>query len=175
MNIELALLIIHIVGTIIGVGGATLIEVHLNQALRDKNISTDEGAFLKLDYKVVRVGLILAVLSGFGLLAYHRVMEHYGVMTNPIVWSKLLIVIIIAINTLLLQARCINLYWGAAFSFVSWWAAGIFGVFVTERVPIDIFGKGSFISSFGSVMLIYGVSVIVGAVILHAIRNKITA
>ncbi len=173
MNIELALLIIHIIGTIVGVGGATLIEVHLNQALKDKNISSDEREFLKLDYTIVRVGLILAILSGFGLLAYHRIMEHYGVMMNPIVWSKLVIVIIIAINTLLLQAKRINLYWGAAFSFVSWWAAAIFGVFITERVPIDIFGKGSFISSFGSVMLIYGVTVIVGAYILHRIRNKI--
>ncbi len=173
MNIELALLIIHIIGTIVGVGGATLIEVHLNQALKDKNISSDEREFLKLDYMIVRVGLILAILSGFGLLAYHRIMEHYGVMMNPIVWSKFVIVIIIAINTLLLQAKRINLYWGAAFSFVSWWAAAIFGVFITERVPIDIFGKGSFISSFGSVMLIYGVTVIVGAYILHRIRNKI--
>ena len=175
MDIELLLLITHIVGTILGVGGATMIELHLNQALKDKLVSADEGAILGWDYKTVRVGLIMAVLSGFGLIVYHRVVGHFGVMHNPIMWAKLTLVGIMLINTLLLQARMISLYWGTAFSFVSWWTVAIIGVFTTERVRIDLFGGESFLSSFGSIMLIYGIAVVMGAIVLHGIRNKMTS
>ena len=58
MDIGLLLVLVHLVGTIFGVGGATMIEVHLNQALKDSLVSKDESAILALDYKIVRVGLV---------------------------------------------------------------------------------------------------------------------
>ncbi len=174
MDIGLTLVIAHIIGTVLGVGGATMIEVHLNQALKDDLVSGDEKAILAWDYRVVRVGLIIAVLSGFGLLVYHRIIENYALLYNPIVWAKMLMVLIIVANTLLLQARKISLYWGSAFSFVSWWTVAIIGVFVTERVHINLFGGYGFLTSFSSVMIIYALSVVIGAIVLHVIRNKFT-
>lgn len=172
MDTELILLIAHVVGTILGIGGATMIEIHLNQAQRDKLVSADERAILAWDYKVVRVGLIVAILSGFGLLLYHRYAEHFGIFLNPLIWAKMLMVLIIGANTLLLQARKVGLYWGSAFSFVSWWTVGIIGVCATERVQINFFGGESFPASFASIMLVYVVSVLVGAVVLDKIRKS---
>jgi hypothetical protein len=81
-------------------------------------------------------------------------------------------VILIAGNTLLLQARAINLYWGSALSFVSWWMAALIGIFATQRVTIDFFGSGSFIAQFSSLMILFIVFVIIGAITLNAFRNR---
>lgn len=172
MDAYLFLIVVHVIGTIVGVGGATMIELHLNQALRDNVVSSDEGAFLKLDYSVVRVGLILSILSGFGFLLYYKFAGATFKIYNPVLWAKLVVVLIIAANTLLLQARKINLYWGASFSFVSWWAAALLGILLTNNFRFSFIDGGVFFGPFLSILISYLTAVVIGASVLHYFRNK---
>ena len=158
----------------LGVGGATMIEVHLHRALKDGKISEDEQALLQADYKIVRVGLILALLSGFGFLLLYKFSGETARLYSPIMWAKLVIVILIGINTLLLQARKIPLFWGAGLSFVSWWLAAIFGMFTTNRVVFDPFSIGGFWGQFLSLLVLYAVLVVVGSFVLHFIRKSVS-
>jgi len=173
MSIEFGIVILHIIGTILGVGGATMIELHIAHALKDKLFSKDESTFLGIDYRMVRIGLIICVLSGFAFLLLDKFEGKTQYLYSGKLWAKLFIVMFIAGNTLLLQAHAINLYWGSAISFVSWWLAAIVGMFMSNRVQFDFFGTGGSLTTFFSIMLAYIVCVIVGAVILHYIRKRV--
>ncbi|KKW05411.1 MAG: hypothetical protein UY39_C0062G0001, partial [Candidatus Kaiserbacteria bacterium GW2011_GWC2_49_12] len=50
------LIITHIIGTVLGVGGATFAEVHLIRALRDGTMSRDENSIMQATYAILRVG-----------------------------------------------------------------------------------------------------------------------
>jgi len=163
MDIYLALIIGHIAGTILGVGGATLIEVILNRSLADDQMSPDERSIMKSLFTTVRVGLVLAILTGFGFLLLYKFTGQTFRLYNPVLWAKLVIIMIIAVNTLLLQAHRISLYWGSAFSFISWWSAALLGVFLTNSVRY----------SFLEIMLVYVAAVLVGAVVLDWVRKWI--
>jgi hypothetical protein len=178
MSVEQFLIFAHIIGTVIGVGGATIIESHLNRARKDGTVSPDESAILSIDYNMMRIGLVIVLLSGFGFLLLDKFTGHTQYLYSPRLWAKIFFVLVIAANTLMLQARAINLYWGTAFSFVSWWAAAFVGMFITHGLRFDFYGDGSgFITTFATLMTIYAVAVILGAIILNAIRkrNSVTA
>ena len=172
MEIEQILIIAHVIGTIVGVGGATMIEAHIGQALRDKLVSADERAILGIDYRAVRIGLIICLVSGFGFLLLDKFEGTTQYLYSPRLWFKILMVVIIAANTLLLQAHLINLYWGSAFSFVSWWMAALVGMFITHGLRFDFYGDGSFITVFASLMTMYAIAMVLGAILLHAFRNR---
>ena len=160
MDIFTLLIIGHLVGTVLGVGGATMIEVHLNKALSDNDMSVDEREMLGLNFTVVRVGLVLALVTGFGFLVYYVTHGQEFRLQNPVLWAKLAMVVIVAVNALLLQAHKIGLYWGSALSFVTWWATMLVGIFLTNNVK---FG-------FITIMVGYALAVVAGAFILHKMR-----
>lgn len=172
MDIGLILIVLHIIGTVIGVGGATMIEAHLNQAYRDNLASSDERAILSVDFRMVRYGLVIILFSGFGFLLLDKFEGTTQYLYSPRLWAKILMVIIIAANTLLLQAHLINVYWGSAFSFVSWWTAAFIGMFITHSFKFDLFGEGGFVTVFASYMTLYAFAILFGAILLHSIRNK---
>lgn len=172
MSIEFIIVILHVIGTVLGVGGATMIELHIAQALKDKLFSKDESTFLGIDYRMVRIGLIICILSGFAFLLLDKFEGKTQYLYSGKLWAKLFIVMFIAGNTLLLQAHAINLYWGSAISFVSWWLAAIVGMFMSNRVQFDFFGTGGSLTTFFSIMLAYIACVILGAVILHYVRRR---
>lgn len=173
MEIEQVLIFAHIIGTIIGVGGATMIEAHIGQALRDKLVSADEKAILGIDYRTVRIGLIIVLVSGFGFMLLDKFEGNTKYLYSPRLWAKLTMVLLIAANVLLLQAHKINIYWGSAVSFVSWWMAAFIGMFITHGLKFDFFGDGTgFITVFASLMTIYAVGLILGAIVLHGFRNR---
>ncbi len=174
MDAYTILVIMHIMGTVLGVGGATFIEFHLTMALKDKVVSKEEGTFLALDYKIVRIGLALGLISGFGFLLLYKVSGQTFRLYDPMLWAKISVVLIIALNALLLQAHKISLYWGAALSFVSWWSALVIGIFTTQSVKINFFGSYGFLPTYVSVILLYIVLVVCGAWILHRIRERIS-
>lgn len=66
------LIIAHTVGTALGVGGATFVEIFLNKALKDGEVDPIESGFLKTTFSVVRWGLIISILSGFGFLLLYK-------------------------------------------------------------------------------------------------------
>ena len=157
------LIIAHLAGAVLGIGGATMIEVHINKALADGDMSLDERSMLGLDFAVVRIGLLLSVLSGAGFIIVYYFAGQESRLQNPVFWAKNIIVLIVAVNALLLQAHKINLYWGSALSFVSWWAAGLLGVFLTNSVRYG----------FIEIIVTYTVVVVAGAYVLHKIRQYV--
>ncbi|MDC1205293.1 hypothetical protein N8083_00395 [Candidatus Pacebacteria bacterium] len=173
MDLYLFLIIVHLIGAILGVGGATMIEVHLAKALENKKMSKDERAILGTDYTIVRIGLILGILSGFGLLVMYKTSGQTFRLYDPMLWAKLSIIIVIAVNAILLQAQKMSLYWGATLSFVSWWVVVILSVFMSDGVKIDFFGNYTFLSTYISVIVMYVVLILFGAVILDFIRKRL--
>ena len=157
------LLIAHLVGTVLGVGGATMIEVLLNKALADGNMSGDERGMLGWTFIVLRTGLVLSVLSGIGFILLYQLSGQEFRLQNPVFWAKMMMVLIVLINALMLQAHKISLYWGSAFSFVTWWAIMVAGFFLTNGVRYGFF----------EIMIVYGVLVVAGAFVLHRVREFI--
>lgn len=122
------LILTHIVGTVLGVGGATFAEVNLIRALRDGQVSPDESELMRGTYAVLRLGFFLLVLSGFGFLLYYRLHGLEELLYSAKLWAKLSIIGILAANAILLQTRTIPLLWGSALSITSWYAALTLGV-----------------------------------------------
>jgi len=117
------LIAVHLIGTVLGVGAATFAEIFLLKSLRDGVVDPVESSFMQVSYKVIRVGLALLILSGFGFLIFYRLTGLEERLFSTALWSKLTIVLIILFNAVLLQARKVPLWLGSALSFASWWAA----------------------------------------------------
>lgn len=165
MDIYLWLIIVHLIGAALGVGGATFIEIFLTKSLMDGVIDPTESSFLKVVYRVVRVGLVLSLFTGFGFVVLYIAHGQMFKLYNPVLWAKLTVVSIIAINAILLQMHKISLWLGSAFSFISWYAALIIGIFLTNSTKL----------SYIEIILFYILSVIIGGFILDAIRQKFLA
>ena len=176
MDVYTLLIIGHLIGTVLGVGGATMIEIHLNQALRDKEMNPMEKSYLKTDFLITRIGMTLGILTGIGFLVIYVLNGQYFRLQNPILWAKLAIVLIIIINAILLHLHKVKLYWGSAFSLISWWGAFLFGIFLTEGVRFaspDRFNIPGGLIEFVTVIASYLIVVVIGAFILDKIRLKI--
>lgn len=155
-----ALVLVHIVGAVLGAGGATFAEINLVRALRDGEISPDESELMKGAYAVLRLGFFLLVLSGFAFLLYFRLMDKTQFLYSPEFWAKLTIIGALSINAILLQTRKINILWGSAISLTSWYAALALGVLRKMDYP------------YFATLLVYALAVVVMFFILRAIHKK---
>lgn len=81
-----------------------------------------------MTYQILRVGMVLLVISGFGYLLLARLTGKAPYLYEPRLWAKLTLTVVIVLNALLLQVRKIPLFLGAAISLVSWYAALILGI-----------------------------------------------
>ncbi|NBD74052.1 hypothetical protein GVX82_03350 [Patescibacteria group bacterium] len=165
MDWYVLVIMMHLAGTILGVGGATFIEINLTKALADGKVDRVEGGFLKSTFTVVRVGLLLTLISG-ALILVHAVAENNGsLLLGENLWAKITIIGILTVNALLLQAHLINLYWGSALSFVSWWGAAVIGTLSSRGVYAD----------YWAIIAVYLAALVIGAWVLHQIRTLVTA
>lgn len=162
MDIYTLLIIGHLFGTVLGVGGATFIELNLSHALKDGKMDATDGGFMKIAFTTTRVGLVLALLTGFGFILIYIAQDQGFRLQNPVLWAKLLMVTLVAVNALLLQAHKVSLYWGSALSFVGWWATFVLGVFLTNNVRY----------SFITIMIAFAVAVVGGAYVLDVLRKR---
>ena len=129
MDYYLLLVTAHIFGAILGVGGITFAEIFYFKSAKDNIINETESSFLKTTYFVLRIGTILLVLSGFGFLVYYRFIGSEELLYNSQLWTKLTIVIVIALNAVLLQAKKMPAWLGSPISLVSWYATMLLGIF----------------------------------------------
>lgn len=159
MDIKTFLILTHIIGTVIGVGGATLAEVFIIKALKDGVIDPVESSFLKSTYTAMRVGLFLLVLSGFGFFLYFRIEGSEDLLYDEKIWAKMTIVIILLVNAILLSVRKVPLWLGSAISLTSWYTALVLGVW------------HSLSASFFNILMWYVIIIFVVAGILHIIKK----
>lgn len=158
MDIYAFLIIAHVAGTILGVGGSTFAEVLSIQAQRDGTFTPEEGQMLHATFKVLRVGMILLLLSGFGILLYYRLIDATGVLLSAMLWSKLTFMFIIVINALLLQSKMVPFLMGGTISLTTWYAAFIVGAW--RGFPYD----------YVTTMFAYIVALFVMGYVLHRVH-----
>ena len=89
------LVIVHIIGTVLGVGAATFAEIHYTRFNSDDIITDDERKTLAITYTVMRTGLFLLVISGFAFLLYFRLTEYVGTLSSPSFWAKMTILYVL--------------------------------------------------------------------------------
>jgi hypothetical protein len=172
MDTHGVLILGHIIGTVLGVGGATFIEIHLNMALRDGKMDDVEKSYMSKDFLMTRIGMTIAFITGFGFIVEYYAHDSLFRLMDGVFWAKMAIIAIIIVNAYLLHKHKVSLYWGSAFSFVSWWTAMLLGTFLTNGVK---FFPGNVPVSFISIMSAYALCVIAGAFLLHKLRRVRTA
>ena len=150
----------HIVGTVLGVGGATMAEVFYTKLARGGKMDETAGMLMKLTYTMLRLGMLLLVLSGFGDLLMLRFEGHTQYILGPRVLAKLVITAIILLNAILLQVRKMPMWLGAGISFTSWYAALIIGSW--RGLPAGFWG----------IMFWYAVAAAVVTFVLHLIHKR---
>lgn len=123
----------HVIGTILGVGGATIAEFQITRALRDKKVSDDERALMHVNYTVIRVGMGILLLSVIAMFWYHLNAGNQFILTSEKLWIKDVMFAAIFINAVALHKRWVPLWLGASISFTSWWGATLLGL--AGRLP----------------------------------------
>jgi len=150
----------HVIGTILGAGGATIAEVQVARALQDGKITDDERALMHKNYWMIRVGLAFIILSSIGMFWYHLGEGNQWILTSPKIWMKELMVVAIILNAFALTYRWVPLWLGASISFTSWWGATLLGL------------AGKLNYSFLTFLIGYVVAIFVMAGVLHHIRTR---
>lgn len=159
MDIYTLLVATHIIGTALGAGGAIFAEVFYLKAIKDGEVDPTEGGFLKVTYRIMRVGLVLLVLSGFGFLLLYRLQGNEELLYSQKFWAKMTIVLVILVNAILLQIRRIPMWLGSSLSLTSWYTALFLGLL--QGVSY----------TYGQVMIFYIAAVLIVAIILEKIRR----
>ena len=149
----------HVIGAILGTGGATIAEVQINIALKDKQVDQSERALMHANYWVIRVGMGIILLSVIGMFWYHLSAGNLWILTSEKLWIKDVMFIAIFVNAILLTKRLVPLWLGASISFTSWWGATLLGL-----------AKGLSLS-FETYLIGYTAAIFIVAGILHLIRR----
>ncbi|HEY4475670.1 MAG TPA: hypothetical protein VJB92_03040 [Candidatus Paceibacterota bacterium] len=127
MTWDILIKLTHLLGTVLGVGGATFAEIFYLKSLRSGTINETTGDFLKTTYRILRIGMIILIISGFSYLIVNRLEGHAERLYSPRLWSKLTITAILLLGVVAWQAKKIPIWLGSAVSLTSWWAALILG------------------------------------------------
>lgn len=154
------LIIMHLVGTVLGVGGATFAEINIMRALSDGVVSPDESNLMRGVYTTIRLGLFLTLISGFGFLVYYRLNGMEELLYAAKLWAKMTIIGFLSVNAILLQIRFIPFMWGSAISITSWYAALVLGSI--RQIEYSYF----------AILAVYAAAVCVAFLILSRIHKK---
>lgn len=160
------LVVMHVIGTVLGVGAATFAEIYYTRFNRDDIVTDDERKTLTVTYTVMRIGLFLLVISGFSFLLYFRFTEHMNIFSSPSFWAKMTVIAVLVGNALLLQMRRVSLAVGAAVSLTSWYTALILGVIgKTGATYLEI------LAYYSIAIVLVGVSLRLIRVFMHTPKN----
>lgn len=151
----------HVFGTILGVGAATFAEIFYLKALRDGEIDPTENSFLKITYRVLRIGVIILVLSGVGMFLLGRITGHESSFYDPRFLAKMTLFAVILVNPILFQVKLFKSWLATSVSLVSWYGAFILSMW------------RSLDASYLKIMIVYAIAIVATALILEAIRKTI--
>ncbi len=155
------LIITHVFGTILGVGGATFAEIFYLKALRDGEIDPTENSFLKVTYRVLRIGLVILIISGIGIFILGRLTGHESSFYDPRFLAKMTMFVAIVINPILFQTKLLKSWLATPISLVSWYGAFILGMW------------RSLDSSYVTIMIVYISAIAVTAIVLEMVKRMI--
>lgn len=149
----------HVIGTILGTGGATIAEFQSMRAYRGGRPSEKERALLHVNYRMIRVGMFIILLSIIGMFWYHLREGNSFILHSEKLWIKDLMFVVIIVNAVLLHRHWIPFWLGASISFTSWWGATLLGL--AGRLPYDFF----------TYLFWYVASIFIIAGVFHYIRK----
>lgn len=148
----------HVIGTILGAGGATIAEFQINTALKKGGVNPEERALMHVNYRLIRVGMAIILVSVIGMFWYHLREGSTWILTSEKLWIKDLMFVMIFLNAIALQKRWVPLWLGASISFTSWWGATLLGL--AGRLPYD----------FVTYLIGYILAIFLVAGVLHSVR-----
>jgi len=109
MEIKLILVIFHIIGVALGLGGATISDVLFFYSVKNKTISGDEVNLLRAVSKVIWTGIILLIVTGIGFLVLRYLtagsINGIELLHNGRFQTKMFIVAVIFINGLVFHFK----------------------------------------------------------------------
>ena len=173
------LVIFHLLGVVIGMGGAIISDFMFFSSIRDEKISHTEMRFLQLGSKMVWFGLFIIIVSGF--LIFYENSEKY--LNSSKFLAKMTVVAVIIVNGAVFHAvhiprlrRHVGAHFpssdefirkaplliaSGAISMVSWLSALILGVL--KSLPYAYF----------EVMILYFAFVALGIITALLLKKKI--
>ncbi|HJL55601.1 MAG: hypothetical protein QGH85_02745 [Candidatus Pacebacteria bacterium] len=128
MDIHSILITAHLVGVALGVGGATFVGILYMKAMKDGKIDPMEGEWLSVVFTVLRIGLVILVISGFGFFLEYRFTGQEERLLDPRLWAKMTIILVLVFNALLIQMRKVPMWLGESLSITSWYGALVLGI-----------------------------------------------
>lgn len=184
MDIRNALIILHIIGTAIGVGAASVSDYLFFTFAKDGKMNKGEYATLKKVSDMVWLGLLILVFSGFGFMllyiaGYKNVQNIYNLDK---IWAKVMIVGVLLCNGFFIHRKVLPLFAkqlgksfatpafkkqsvfifaSGAISAVSWYATLILGAW-----------RG-LSASYTQIMLGYIVIVLIGVVVSNLLGKRL--
>jgi len=96
INPQLAFLMMHIFGAVLGAGAAFTSDFIFLNSVRDKHLSNSEARIMDMTSRIVWVGILILLLSGIGLVTQRP--EIF--LNSEKFWAKMTIVGIIVANGL---------------------------------------------------------------------------
>ena len=98
-RLKTGLLLLHLLGLVLGVGTATLLDLFIARSLYSGRFSKEQFDFVAFSSRLVFAGLFLLWISGLSFLLYYAYENPTG-LENPKVWAKISIVAILSLNGL---------------------------------------------------------------------------
>ena len=100
MDIRILLIILHVIGTVLGAGAATVTDYLVFKFSKDVKIDKDEFQILQTISDIIWAGLLLLLITGLGFIALH--ISDFGTVRDIYsldkIWAKITIVIILTLN-----------------------------------------------------------------------------
>ena len=103
-RIKTGLLLLHLLGLVLGVGTATLLDLFIARSLRSGRFSEEQFEFIRFASRFVFAGILLLWISGLSFLLYYYFENPTG-LENPKVWAKISIVAILSLNGLYIHKQ----------------------------------------------------------------------
>ena len=108
MSCHTVLLALHLMGVAFGIGASTILDLRTVRLLYGRPVTEQDLAFAGALSAFVRIGLVLLVISGLGLLLWLWLTDP-DLLANPKLHAKLTIVAMLTLNGCLIEAVALPL------------------------------------------------------------------
>lgn len=109
MEAKTVLVLGHLAGLVLGLGGVVVLDLYLLRFLRGKVVTPEDRDLVHLVSRLVSLGLVLLWASGAGFLAHQSAVSPH-LLADPKVHAKLAIVALLTANGVVLHARVLPLF-----------------------------------------------------------------
>ena len=110
-SLKSILIVSHLIGLILGLGTATLLDIFILKFVLRQKISAEHCDIIYFFSKIVVFGLIILWASGLGFLVFYSYFDPIK-LTNQKIWAKLIVVSVLTLNGLFIHRTVLPLIHG---------------------------------------------------------------